>query len=84
MNFARLILFLEKHTRANKLQIELDVVGQPIQPLSTGEKVCITIQTSLLNADSAVFDDSSYPASICLNPISLAEARKCCIIPNST
>ena len=35
------------------------VVGQPIQTLSTGKKVCITIQTSLLNADAAVFDDST-------------------------
>ena len=76
--------FFEKHTRANKLQIEREVVGQPIQTLSTGKKVCITIQTSLLNADAAVFDDSSYPASRYLNPISFAQARKFCIIPNST
>ena len=40
--------------------------------------------TVLLNADSAVFDDSSLPASKCLNPISFAQARKCGIIPNST
>ena len=38
--------FLEKHTRANKFS-KKKVVGQPIQTLSTGKKVCITIQTSL-------------------------------------
>ena len=56
---------MEKHTRVNKLQIELEVVGQPIQTLSTDKKVCITIQTSLLNADSAVFDDAlSLPVDV--------------------
>ena len=90
VNFCPFDTFFEKHTRANKLKIELEVVT-----LSTGEKICITIQTSLLNADSAVFDDSSrcrcdvdldvdVTASKCLNPISFAQARKCCIIPNST
>ena len=53
------VWYFLKNNRANKLQIELEVVGQPIQLLSTGKKVCITIQTSFLNADSAVFDDSS-------------------------
>ena len=51
--------FFEEHTGVNKSQIELEVVGQPIQTLSTGKKVCITIQTSLFNADAAVFDDST-------------------------
>ena len=46
VNFWPFDTFLEKHTRANKLKIELEVVGQPTQTLSTGKKVCITIQTS--------------------------------------
>ena len=59
VNFCPFDTFLKNTLVQINLKIELEVVGQPIQTLSTGKKVCITIQTSLLNADSAVFDDSS-------------------------
>ena len=59
VNFCPFDTFLKNTLVQINLKIELEVVGQPIQTLSTGKKVCITIQTSLLNADSAVFDDST-------------------------
>ena len=59
VNFCPFDTFLKNTLVQINLKIELEVVGQPIQTLSTGKKVCITIQTSLLNADAAVFDDST-------------------------
>ena len=79
--------FLEKHNRANKLKIKLEVVDRTTYTNTVYWQKGLHYDTNftvLLNADSAVFDDSSLPASKCLNPISFAQARKCCIIPNST
>ena len=59
VNFCPFDTFLKNTLVQINLKIELEVVGQPIQTLSTGKKVCITVHTILLNADSAVFDDSS-------------------------
>ena len=60
VNFCPFDTFLKNTLSQINRKLNSKLLDNPYKRcLSTGKKVCITVHTILLNADAAVFDDSS-------------------------